>query len=130
MSCGVGHRGGSNLALLWLWCRPVATAPIRALAWEPPYASGIALRNNNNKKQPIDNLRGCALSDWTPVVPRWAPPGPTPPFLVRSPGSAQLVEKWKQERGGGLEKPHADQDTHRRIFQTLGSLPVMPRGIV
>jgi len=29
-------------ALLWLWCRPVATAPIRPLAWEPPYAVGAA----------------------------------------------------------------------------------------
>ena len=24
-----------DLALLWLWCRPAATAPIRPLAWEP-----------------------------------------------------------------------------------------------
>ena len=26
MSCGVGHRCGSDPALLWLWCRPAATA--------------------------------------------------------------------------------------------------------
>ena len=26
-------------ALLWLWCRPAAVAPIRPLAWEPPYAT-------------------------------------------------------------------------------------------
>ena len=25
-------------ALLWLWHRPTATAPITPLAWEPPYA--------------------------------------------------------------------------------------------
>ena len=30
--------------LLWLWCRPVATAPIRPLVWEPPYAMGVALK--------------------------------------------------------------------------------------
>ena len=30
-------------SLLWLWCRLVATAPIRPLAWEPPYAAGAAL---------------------------------------------------------------------------------------
>ena len=29
-------------ALLWLWCRPAATAPIQPLAWEPPYAAGAA----------------------------------------------------------------------------------------
>ena len=34
LSCGIGHRLSSNLALLWLWYRPVA--PIRPLAWEPP----------------------------------------------------------------------------------------------
>ena len=28
--------------LLWLWCRPVAIAPIRPLAWEPPHAAGAA----------------------------------------------------------------------------------------
>ena len=28
MSYGVGHRLGSDLVLLWLWCRLAATAPI------------------------------------------------------------------------------------------------------
>ena len=43
MSCGVGHRRGSEPALLWLWRRPVAIALIQPLAWEPPYATGAAL---------------------------------------------------------------------------------------
>ena len=30
-------------ALLWLWCRPAAIAPIIPLAWEPPYATSAAL---------------------------------------------------------------------------------------
>ena len=41
-----------DLALLWLWCRPAATALIlEPLAWEPSYAVGVALkgRNNNDK---------------------------------------------------------------------------------
>ena len=42
MSCGVGRRHGSEPALLWLWCRLVATAPTQPLAWEPPYAEGAA----------------------------------------------------------------------------------------
>ena len=42
MSYGVGCRRGSDLALLWLWLRPAATALIRSLAWEPPYAVGAA----------------------------------------------------------------------------------------
>ena len=32
-------------ALLWLWCRPAAVAPIRPQAWEPPYAAGAALQS-------------------------------------------------------------------------------------
>ena len=33
-----------DLALLWLWHRPAAVAPIRPLAWESPYAAGVALK--------------------------------------------------------------------------------------
>ena len=43
VSCGVGHRPGSDLVLLWLCHSPAATALIRPLAWEPPYAVGVAL---------------------------------------------------------------------------------------
>ena len=50
MSCGVGHRRGSDLTLLWLWRKPMATAPIRPLAWEPPDAVGVALKRQKNLK--------------------------------------------------------------------------------
>ena len=40
MSRGIGGSCGSDLALLWLWCRPMVTGP---LAWELPYATGAAL---------------------------------------------------------------------------------------
>ena len=36
-----------------LQCRPAATAPIGPLAWEPPYATGAAL-----KRQPPQKKRG------------------------------------------------------------------------
>ena len=39
------------LALLWLWCRLVAVALIRPLAWEPPYAMGVALETTKKKKK-------------------------------------------------------------------------------
>ena len=51
MSCGVGHRRGSDPTLLWLWCRPAATAPIGPLAWEPPYAAGEALEKAKRQKR-------------------------------------------------------------------------------
>ena len=37
--------------LLWLRYRPAATAPIRSLAWEPPYAAGVALEMAKRQKQ-------------------------------------------------------------------------------
>ena len=53
MSCGVGRRHGSDLAWLGLglglWL--AATAPIGPLAWEPPYASGVALKDKKIKKK-------------------------------------------------------------------------------
>ena len=38
-----------DLALLWLWRRPAATAPIGPLAWAPPYAMGVALKGQKTK---------------------------------------------------------------------------------
>ena len=43
VSCGVCCRLVPDPELLWLWHRPVATVPIRPLAWGPPYAAGAAL---------------------------------------------------------------------------------------
>jgi len=44
MNCGVDSRRGSDPELQWLWYRLVATFPIQPLAWESPYASGVALK--------------------------------------------------------------------------------------
>ena len=55
MSCGVGRRRASDLMLLWLWRRSVATAPTQTLAEEPPYAMGVALkRPKQNKTKPYN----------------------------------------------------------------------------
>ena len=51
MSCGVGHRRGSDPALLWLWRRLAATALIGPLAWEPPYATRAALEKEKRPKK-------------------------------------------------------------------------------
>ena len=50
MSYGVGCRRGLDPTLLWLWYRLAATAPIRPLAWEPPYATGAAQDKKDKKK--------------------------------------------------------------------------------
>ena len=51
MSCGIGHRHGSDPMLLWLWGRPAAAAPILPLAWEPPYAVGAAQKMTKRQKK-------------------------------------------------------------------------------
>ena len=43
---------GLDTASLWLWCKPAATV-LQPLAWEPPYAAGVApkiQREKNRKK--------------------------------------------------------------------------------
>jgi len=44
-------------ALLWLWYRPEAIAPIRPLAWDPPYATGAALEKTKRKKKKSIKMR-------------------------------------------------------------------------
>ena len=51
MSCGVGHRCSSDPLLLWLCYRPSAVAPVKPLAWELPYAVGMALKSKKRKKK-------------------------------------------------------------------------------
>ena len=66
MSCGVGRRLGLDLVLLWLWCKPAPIALTRPLAWEPPYAVGVALKRQKDthkkkpkkKKQERKSIRG------------------------------------------------------------------------
>ena len=51
MSCAVGHRHASDLALLWPWHRLAAVAQIRPLAWEPPHVVGTALKRQKTKNK-------------------------------------------------------------------------------
>ena len=56
MSCGTGHRPGSDPELLGLWCRPAAAALIWPLAWEPPYAAISALKIDKKKNSYVSVL--------------------------------------------------------------------------
>ena len=37
--------------MLWLWCRLAATALVRPLVWEPPYAMGATPKKTKRKKK-------------------------------------------------------------------------------
>ena len=60
MSCGVGPRRGSDLALLWLWHRLAAVALI--LAQEPPYAMGRALKRHTQTQKTMIQEQALFLS--------------------------------------------------------------------
>ena len=53
VSCGVGCRRGSDPQLLWLWLwrRPASVVLIQHLAWELPYAPGVALRREKKGRR-------------------------------------------------------------------------------
>ena len=67
MSCGGGRR--CHLDLVWLWCRPVATARIRPLAWEPPYAAGAAQKSKKKKKKKKKKNNPTTSKFGTPPTP-------------------------------------------------------------
>ena len=69
MSCGVGHRRGLDPSLLGLWHRPVATALIRPLAWELPYAAGAALKTKKGKRKKKKGILSKTNKGmWSPAV--------------------------------------------------------------
>ena len=66
MSCSVGYRCSSDLALLWLWHRPAAIAPIRPLAWETLYAAGMSLKRQKKIKNSIRrDSQELSVVEWT-----------------------------------------------------------------
>ena len=72
MSSGVGGRRGSEPVLLWLWSRLAATAPIRPLAWKPPYATRAAqemAKRPKKKKKKSFHLSQLAVLQSCPSQP-------------------------------------------------------------
>ena len=51
MGCGVGRRCGSYLALLWLWLRPEATAPVRPPGLGTSHMPCVALEKDEKTKK-------------------------------------------------------------------------------
>ena len=75
MICGVGCRHDSDPALLRLWCRPVATALIQLLAWEPPYAVGaVQEMAKGQKKKKKKKKKFASTNPKFPVHPTPSPP--------------------------------------------------------
>ena len=95
MSCGVGHRHGSDPVWLWLWHRLVATAPIKPLAWESPYAEGVSLEKAKSQKQANKQTKkpNRAWGQRCLPVPLMAPSTPgTAPYRLWSP--TKILLEW------------------------------------
>ena len=43
-------------AMIWMWCRPAATAPIQPLAWKLMYAKSEALQSKKKKKKKVKSI--------------------------------------------------------------------------
>ena len=56
MGCGVDHRLGLDLMLLWLWCKLAAVAQFRPLAWQPPYAVSVAPKRKKQTNKQLTSL--------------------------------------------------------------------------
>ena len=63
VSCGVGHRWGWDLTLLWL----TAVALTGPLAWELPYEMGVALKRKKKKKKK-ENLKNSKQTNFYYVL--------------------------------------------------------------
>ena len=100
MSCGVGRRRGWDLALLWLWHRPAVVAPIRPLAWEPPYAPGAALKRKKEKKKKERKRK--ILKLWLQMVPQTQAESPK---QSAGSGGAQGKGEGIHLRSGGEGRP-------------------------
>ena len=50
ISCGIGCRCGSDLVLLWLWCRPELWL-IQPLVQELPDAANVSVKRKRKKKK-------------------------------------------------------------------------------
>ena len=99
MGCGVGHRHGSDLALLWLWHKLAATALIGPLAQELPYVAHVAQKAKKKRREnhclgvPAVVHRVKNATAGVPVVAQWlrSPTGKHE-VVCSIPGLAQWVK--------------------------------------
>ena len=135
MSCGIGRRCSLDLTLLWLWRRLAATAPIRPLAWEPPYATGATLKRQKKKKSlhcgdhalgTVQWVGGGVTATWREGTrgrgkrcPRLSPSIPRISCLAQPMGGAE-----DSQRKRGLIR--AQQPLWRRVWRYLRKLYTEP----
>ena len=70
MSCGTSCRCDSDPALLCLWHRPAATAPVQPLVKNTPYAVRVALKSKNktHKQNKTNKQKHKVIQDFVPWI--------------------------------------------------------------
>ena len=64
MSCGVGLRRGSDLALMWLGHRLVATSSDSTPSLGTSYTLGAALKSQKREKKSLFYLLVCGIENY------------------------------------------------------------------
>ena len=94
MSCGVSRRDGSDLALLWLWRRPVAIAPIQPLVWDVGQRWSCREGSRNRTWHIFDTYLTLIKAFGAPVVAQWLR-NPTRNHEVA--GSVPALAQWVKD---------------------------------
>ena len=96
-------------ALLWLWCRPVATAPIWPPSWELLYVMGVALKRQKVKiknksflEKKKERKKDWSERDLGEAVMRWPLSCPLGPSAL----SVDLPRRCSGPGGRGAGLPH------------------------
>ena len=122
MSCGVGYRRSSDLVVLWVWHRPVATPLIQPLAWEPPHAAGAALKKERKKERNWGWGVCLQPSSWLVLPLPWHMFDPWPrKFCQRPPPPAPQKEKVEKLSLKG--KVTCPRYTKESSLASIGDLP-------
>ena len=119
MSYDVGHRHSSDLAWLWLWCRPAVVVLIRPLAWEPPYAMVQPKKDKRPKKKKKKKKMSSVTKSVTLRI--HAGQWPATPSL---PGRAPELEVWVM--GQGWEARGPSLCSQRLCWESYSGAPISP----
>ena len=117
-SFGIGCRCSSALALLWLWHRPAAAAPIWPRAQELPYATGTATKRKKN----LNVLY--FLSSFQDLM-HWGGQSSTPNPRILSFSPKDFFEKSKIKTLILITWGNAPQENHMVIWCFI-TIPIYP----
>ena len=94
-----------------LWCRPLATASVRILAWEPPHALGMALKKSQkiNKNDGKNKTQGM-------ITLMCFPESPSNPLVL---GGHRVSDRFSMHNSDILSRPYRLRAQSHKIAPLL-----------